>query len=642
MRLWIAGGLLLSALSLPGQQATQPPGAAKGSVVFQRTDKDAAKSPAAQLGSDPTVKSEITDVERDAVTFTRYALDVRLRPEEHAIDVRTQLTLRNTGASPLRQVPLQISSTLHWEEIRTGGVRSRFVESMLPSDADHTGSLNEAAVVLEKPLAPGAEVSLDVIYSGVIAKSAARLEAIGTPADVAEKTDWDEVSSSFVGLRGFGNVLWYPVAAPLVKLGDGDRFFAAIGRAKLRQAKTTVSVNLTDEARTAVPNVAIVNGTVVAVKVAAGTEQAGVPSLVTCVVPAGPLGFQTMSLVLAERHKTDGVEGVEIYARPEEESATATYLSAAEQARPLIGGWLGKRARRPATIFDLPEVEDAAFEARASLYTGLQPVAAAKLAAPAAHWLAHAYFESPRAWLDEGVAQFMTVLSIESQTTRENALNQLDAQRGALALAEPADGQVREDAGLLNASDAVFYRTKAAYVLWMLRSMLGDEAMQAVLKAYEPAMDTTDDYFEFLVKRIAANPAYSSRNNVQKPGSLQQVTGDGSGEQRDLHWFFEDWVYHDKGLPELSITSIVPSKASTPNSYLVAVNVANSGGAAADVPVTVTSGTTQVTERMLVPAHGTAVRRIILQDEPVQVQVNDGTVPETSASVHQERIHYAQ
>ena len=62
----------------------------------------------------------------------------------------------------------------------------------------------------------------------------------------------------------------------------------------------------------------------------------------------------------------------------------------------------------------------------------------------------------------------------------------------------------------------------------------------------------------------------------------------------------------------------------------------------ASVPVTVTSGTTQVTERMTIPAHGTTVRRILIQDEPVQVQVNDGVVPETEASEHIQRIHYTQ
>ena len=630
----------MCAMTLSAQQVPPTSGSTKPQVVFQRSDKDSVHVPASGSGSDPSVKSGITDVEREAVTFTRYALDVRLQPDQHGMAVRAQITIRNDGDHPLAQVPLQLSSTLHWQEIRVAGGRTRFAETRLASDADHTGELNEAAVVLGQPLAPHAEVSLDVVYDGTLARSASRLEAIGTPADIADKTDWDEVSDDFIGVRGFGNVLWYPVAAAPVKLGDGDRLFAEIGKNKLRQSKAMVSMTVTDEARTEVPNVAVLNGTVVPVTVAAGTEQAGVPSLVTCTLPAEMLGFQTMSLLLAERHVQSGAAGT-IYAKPEEESATKNYLSAAEQALPLLHAWLGERAVRTGSIVDLPEVDDAPFEARSTLYTGLQPVPAAKLTEPMTHWLAHAYFQSPRLWLDEGVAQFMTGLSTERASTRENALNQLDGQHGALALAEPADGMVREGNSLLGSSDSIVYRTKATYVLWMLRSMIGDAAMQAVLQAYKPEQDTADDSFERLVKRIAADPRYAVRNNMPQSGAMAGSGSAGGSDSRDLHWFFEDWVYQDKGLPELSITSVVPSKASTPNSYLVAVNVANSGGAGADVPVTVTSGTTQVTERILIPAHGTAVRRILIQDEPVQVQVNDGVVPEVGASEHQERIHYA-
>ena len=66
--------------------------------------------------------------------------------------------------------------------------------------------------------------------------------------------------------------------------------------------------------------------------------------------------------------------------------------------------------------------------------------------------------------------------------------------------------------------------------------------------------------------------------------------------------------------------------------------MANNGYAQAEVPVTVRtgygSGATSVTQRILVPARGKAVQRILIQGKPTQVQVNDGTVPENLASVH--------
>jgi hypothetical protein len=154
----------------------------------------------------------------------------------------------------------------------------------------------------------------------------------------------------------------------------------------------------------------------------------------------------------------------------------------------------------------------------------------------------------------------------------------------------------------------------------MLRSLIGDTALQNALKLYDPAKDTKDSYFEELLLKTS----------VAQPG------------HEELHQFFEDWVYHDPGLPDLSIAGTYPSVANVPGTYLVAVDVTNTGNAGADVPVTVSSTNTQVTERLFIPAHDHAVRRLLIQGEPTQVQVNDGVVPETTASVHVEQIHYTQ
>ena len=94
---------------------------------------------------------------------------------------RAIVTVRNDGKAPLKQIPLQISSSLNWERMRVLGRDVVFPVATLNSDADHTGQLHEAAVPLPTPLAPGADVQLDVTYSGTIAQSAQRLLAIGTP-----------------------------------------------------------------------------------------------------------------------------------------------------------------------------------------------------------------------------------------------------------------------------------------------------------------------------------------------------------------------------------------------------------------------------------------------------------------------------
>ena len=128
-------------------------------------------------------------------------------------------------------------------------------------------------------------------------------------------------------------------------------------------------------------------------------------------------------------------------------------------------------------------------------------------------------------------------------------------------------------------------------------------------------------YFEKLIERATTNSGESS--------SLVQQ----SGPRRDLSWFFSDWVDADKGLPDIAIDSVFPSHTEGDN-WLVAVNLSNSGYAAAEIPVTVSNADTSVTQRVVVPARGKVTLRILLQGQPTQVQANDGIVPETEASVH--------
>jgi hypothetical protein len=188
-------------------------------------------------------------------------MDVRLRSAAQQMAVRALVTVRNDGKAPLAQIPLQISSSLNWERIRVNAKDVTFQVATLNSDADHTGQLHEAAVPLTVPLAPGQSLQLDVVYSGAIAPSAQRLLVIGTPGDVALHSDWDRISVPFTGLRGFGNVVWYPVASVPVILGDGARLFDEIGEHKLRIAGAHFRLRLTVEfPHGQAPTVALING----------------------------------------------------------------------------------------------------------------------------------------------------------------------------------------------------------------------------------------------------------------------------------------------------------------------------------------------------------------------------------------------
>jgi hypothetical protein len=208
------------------------------------------------------------------------------------------------------------------------------------------------------------------------------------------------------------------------------------------------------------------------------------------------------------------------------------------------------------------------------------------------------------------LARFVGTLWVEKQNGRTQALESLEADRQALALAEPSSPGESAGQPLWLAIAPVYYRTKAAYVLWMLREVAGDTALAAALRAYDPAKDHHENGARSEFERLLEDSAH-----------------------QDLKWFFTDWVDADKGLPDLAIDNVFPAPAKS-GYTLVGVNLSNAGYAAAEVPVTVRTTETVVTQRVLLPGRGKATQRILIQGTPIAVQVNDGTIPETEASLH--------
>ena len=578
-----------------------------GSVVA-----DSAHQPAAQQPSAET-KFDVPDVTRSAIVFTNYALDVKLETKGTAMRTRAVVTIKNESAAPLDAIPLQISSTLAWEAIESGGKPLPFVHHTVATDADHTGAMNEALVTLPSSLAPAAERTLTVFYAGTLAPSARRLEAIGTPPDLAIHSDWDGVRDEFTGLRGFGNVLWYPVCEVPVRLGDEDRVFTQVGLVKQRQRAAKVSMTVTEETAGAAPTVAFLDGHSVPVRTIAHPAGDDLPNIATATLAETRLGFTTPSLFLARRTQESG-DTLKLYARQNDDAATQAYMTAASILKPQMTEWLGAKAKEDLSVLDLPTAEDSPFEERAVLLTSIANVDPKQLLGPMSHVLAHAYFQSPRPWLNEGVAQFMASLWTEHQKGKETAITQLDNLRGALSLAEVGDPD--HDAGqpLATAHDPIFYRTKATYVLWMLRGLVGDNLW----------------------------PQHST-NTIFRAGPLRYILRASAGDDQRAKagLVFRDWVDRDRGLPDLSVDNVTPSPGSAADSFIVAVTVANAGSAVADVPVTIYSADATVTERMRIEGKGSATHRFLVHGEPEQVQVNDGTTPELEASVHRKDIRYA-
>ncbi len=152
--------------------------------------------------------------------------------------------MRNISQVPQREVSLQISSSLRWLSVLADGAGAarevEWLEQSYTSDIDHTGLLNEAIVKLDKPVAPGETLRLNVRYSGTVQKDTTRLERIGTPADIARRSDWDEISDSFTALRGAGFVVWYPVSMDAANLSQGNELFEIMRGWREREASAVL------------------------------------------------------------------------------------------------------------------------------------------------------------------------------------------------------------------------------------------------------------------------------------------------------------------------------------------------------------------------------------------------------------------
>jgi hypothetical protein len=622
-------GCVLAVAAAQAQAQSQP------QVLFSRSAQSASaqpQQPAAETAP-PSVAAAVTDAMRLAPAFSRYDFTIHLAPSTAGIEVELRATIRNTGAAPLSILPLQLSSSLHFEHIRAGGTMLRFAAHTLQSDADHTGALTEAAVELPAPIPPGASLALVIDYGGTIDPSSVRLNRIGTPSIEAQRSDWDRISGDFTGLRGFGDSVWYPVVSVPALLGDGDALFNEIGRQKALNSGATVAMRITAEFRGDAPNVAVLDGHVCPLGPPSSLPTAAFPGVVQVSLPATPLGFRVPSLVLAARDLSVTGPYVSVAALPFHLKAAQDYVAAGQLLAPLFQDWLGTAHRQPLLVVDLP-VEGADFSEDgdallASVIGGTPSDLADVMAVP----LAHAWFHSPRAWLSEGVPAFLSLLWVEHTQGTTRALDLLDSGRAALTLVEPATPGESPGEPLLAAHDTVYTQTKAAYVLWMLRSIAGDAALSETLSAYNPADDTSPGYFEKLLEHTLAGQPFQAPSDL--PADTPAVAG---ANQDDLHWFFRNWVDQDPGLPDLSILGVFSNRTGAGSQWLVSVNIGNSGYAEAEVPVTVISSVAKVEVSVRVPARGSIARRILIQGEPSEVDVNDGSVPEIEASIHKRVI----
>jgi hypothetical protein len=539
-------------------------------------------------------------IDREAFTFTSYDLNIRVEPEQQRLGVRGKITLRNDSATPQKIAVLQISSSLDWRSIRIGDQPVQFVTQTYTSDIDHTGALSEAIVTLPQAVAPKRTVELEIAYEGVILPDATRLTRIGTPETTAMSSDWDQISAKFTAVRGAGYVAWYPIATEVADLSDDEGLSEVLGRWKARESDSKMEVHFESPTipEDATPPMTLCGGTELH-----AVTRGGSPKSPWSQCSYHPLGLSVPAFIVADYGFVDR-PAITVYNLPEHAVAAEAYADAAEKVTALITEWFGA-PRRKAETADLANPNAAPFESGPLLLTPLT-VADAKLAGlVAAHQLTHAAFSSPRPWIDEGLAHFAQALYLEQQRGRQTALDYMGLHRAAFSAAEKQPAQPKPDdeviRSLVNTTNEELYRSKAMHVWWMLRDMVGEPALKKALAAYRPEQDKEPSYM---------------------PRLIQAQT------QRDLEWFFDDWVYRDRGLPDFKVESAFSRKTMN-DAYMLTITVDNLGSAGAEVPVTVKFVGGEIGKRLEVRAKSKAVIRVEVPAAPVEIVVNDGSVPES-------------
>jgi hypothetical protein len=552
-------------------------------------------------------------LDREAFSFTNYDLNVQVEPEQHRLGVRGKIIIRNDSPSPQKIAVLQISSSLDWRSIKAGDKPLQFLSQPYTSDIDHTGALSEAIVTLPQAVPTKGAVELEIGYEGVILLDATRLTRIGTPEDSANSTDWDRIDTTFTAVRGAGHVAWYPIATEVANLSEENSLFEVLDRWKTREsgAKMHLQIRMMRDSIEQPPELLLNQPTCVSIV----EEVSRVQHLSSnCVYPQ--MGSTIPAFVIAEYAPIQR-PGIDVHYLRGHDSGGTNYADAAEKVVPLITDWFGV-PRKKARTADLADPNAAPFESGSFLLTPLSSSDSKSAGLAAAHQLTHAAFFSSRPWIEEGLAHFAQALYLEQIRGRQAALDYTGLHRSALAVIEAqtkirsADDDTKRS--LVHTGSEALYRSKAMSVWWMLRDMIGDAALKKALAAYRPEQDQEPSYMPRL---IAAQT------------------------QRDLGWFFDDWVYRDRGLPDFKVESAF-SRRTADGSFMLTVTVDNLGTAGAEVPLIVKFAGGEIAKRLEVHARNKATIRVETPANPQEIVVNDGSVPESETTNNTFKIESVQ
>jgi hypothetical protein len=463
-------------------------------------------------------------------------------------------------------------------------------------------------------------VELEIGYEGVIPLDTTRLTRIGVPDEIAKHSSWDQIGPSFTAVRGAGYVAWYPITTEAADFSEGNSLFEVVDRWKAREAESEFRVNLrSSQENSESASILLCDGH------GGRSAEPGRSQAVNTDCVWSPLGAVTPTIAMAE-YAVASKAPLKVFSLADHEAGAATYSSALDPAMKFVSGWFGQPTA-PVAIADLADPHSPPFESGTLLMVSLAAEDSKLAGINLVHELVHSALPSSRPWVYEGLAHFAEAMYRQEQGGREAALDLLGLHRAAFLdsekdVSDALSKSVGQKSGeksveprnpgqpLANTFDEIYYRSKAAYVWWMLHDMIGDDALKQAIGKYRAAEDKDPKYVQKLIESAA---------------------------QRDLGWFFDDWVYKDRGLPDFHVQSVHPWKTEK-GTQMLTVTLENLGDAGAEVPFTISFEGGEITKRMEVRAKSTATTRVELLGAPTEIVVNDGSVPESDLTNNEFKI----
>jgi len=445
----------------------------------------------------------------------------------------------------------------------------------------------------------------------VIALDAMRLTRIGVPDEIAKHSSWDQISPSFTAVRGAGYVAWYPITTESADFSEGNSLFEVVDRWKAREAGSEFKarVAMSRESGEAAPVMICSPGGEKII------QQFSRSQLILTECSWKRLGTVTPTFALAN-YEPKPNQLLTLFSLPGHEAGAATYSNALEPAMKFVNGWFGPPSA-PVAIADFADPHAAPFESGTLLMASMAAEDAKLAGINLVHELVHSALPSSRPWVYEGLAHFAEAMYRQEQGGRQAALDFLGLHRAAFLDSEKeVSAASQKNAGekevgqksigqpLATTFDETYYRSKAAYVWWMLRDMAGDDALKQAIRKYRAEDD----------------------NNNKDPKYVEHLIE--AAAKRDLGWFFDDWVYRDRGLPDFHVQSVHPWKTEKGVQFIT-LTLENLGSAGAEVPFTILFEGGEITKRIEVRAKNTATTRVELPGTASQIVINDGSVPES-------------